>query len=54
MDKNEEVFSWECLCVHTCYVKSQAFIYLEKIKTSPLMDTEGGRRVDELGVQGLT
>lgn len=53
MDKNEEVFPWECLCVHTCYVKSQAFIcYLEKIKTSPLMDTEGeGEGWDELGVQ---
>ena len=32
-----------CLCVHACYVKSQAFIYLEKIRKSPLMDTEGER-----------
>ena len=29
------------VCVHTCYVESQAFIYLEKIRNSPLMDTEG-------------
>ena len=30
-----------CVCVHTCYVESQAFIYLEKIRNSHLMDTEG-------------